>query len=1245
MNQASSNSSMPKSTAEALKLIQKKGLSISIVSRDNSRSSQPAPAESPVGAKEMKPKQIVSVDKTTKLPIRSSVVTENKATLSQARSMPNALSETRNSSGQTPNSAHFQENIISGVINKTLVPISTSSETRAAQAWNNLPESKLQASCNQIAQSVAENKNLQAGRHVQGQLIYSEGKIQVAKSSPNISEGIKVQSRISQATGQPSHIAGRNAQGNQVKSPMSSPPLEKKVLNTDRQPQNFENLQQRLVSESNQTKFVVSNKVGDVTLPTQLRVSQIMKGTPAERIQSPKVQQLSNVGFQVRVPSVERSPATVDEKTLVKPKRLTQNTVLPKNLASVQIQKLPNTSMHSDFATIGQVVKITSSPSDSSQRQSFENLESTPSGKITMSSSRATPKRAPAARTLTNSPVAKKKCVKKMSPEKISGLNNLEARTPKGIEMQNRGLTITPIATSSSAVNTKATAESSIISSGSQVVRCPYCEKHSFRFDYCEHCGEVLPVNAPKYRLKKLSEIPMASRETVMVTKNVTTTSTIEKKIVYHLPDGMGPVNQSYQSISMRENVVFETSSPLGTRGGRGRGKTRRKAEPVCYTLSSDDDEPPVVMHPMQASSIHSSQVYNPNESEGSKSDHSSNSEMLHNELHDENQEDSDDLQYPGVTDINPNIEEDEPEEEMEFEAEEIEEEEENFSEECEEEEEEIPEEEHNDCESLAQSGRHPSLRCRSIRIGSYKVHPRPTQPFVAVVLDEGRISFNAPIISDPGGTQVHITLGSEDVHKMYFHFGRCLPVMFITTTPKFGGLVRTALHMIENETPYFDPSTKDDKTQKLTFLIESISEQQKSFLKTKFAGDNKTIEIDQKTANEILVKSTPNQNAVLQLKRPDPVPTVSLEPRLPQISNQISVTKVNIPPKPVVKLLTYPAPPLTGGIAITNEDLNCLNEGEFLNDAIIDFYLKYLFHEKLSPYYQERTHIFSSFFYPRLTHRQDRPRGDDANKTMPVRRHNQVKTWTRHVDIFSKDYIIIPVNQNVHWFLAVICYPSRVPDAPTEQEKKLNDSAALNDSVTSTNEHVHKVTIKEITSNGEDDSQNLDDSMNSGASSPYEVEEPPDSDDCSETPDSTTNPDGKQRREMPCICIFDSLSGPSRVRIATVLREYLELEWKCKKGTKKVFNKSTMQGFVMKCPQQTNFSDCGIYLLQFVESFFEHPIPFCNPMPDLTDWFTEEKINRKRQQLKDLILNLQEKQEAIAARKNQSSSQHSDNR
>lgn len=40
-------------------------------------------------------------------------------------------------------------------------------------------------------------------------------------------------------------------------------------------------------------------------------------------------------------------------------------------------------------------------------------------------------------------------------------------------------------------------------------------------------------------------------------------------------------------------------------------------------------------------------------------------------------------------------------------------------------------------------------------------------------------------------------------------------------------------------------------------------------------------------------------------------------------------------------RLIVYPPPPAKGGISVTNEDLHCLNEGEFLNDVIIDFYLK----------------------------------------------------------------------------------------------------------------------------------------------------------------------------------------------------------------------------------------------------------------------------------------------------------------
>lgn len=40
-------------------------------------------------------------------------------------------------------------------------------------------------------------------------------------------------------------------------------------------------------------------------------------------------------------------------------------------------------------------------------------------------------------------------------------------------------------------------------------------------------------------------------------------------------------------------------------------------------------------------------------------------------------------------------------------------------------------------------------------------------------------------------------------------------------------------------------------------------------------------------------------------------------------------------------RLIQYPPPPYRGRITVTKEDLACLNAGEFLNDVIIDFYLK----------------------------------------------------------------------------------------------------------------------------------------------------------------------------------------------------------------------------------------------------------------------------------------------------------------
>lgn len=47
-----------------------------------------------------------------------------------------------------------------------------------------------------------------------------------------------------------------------------------------------------------------------------------------------------------------------------------------------------------------------------------------------------------------------------------------------------------------------------------------------------------------------------------------------------------------------------------------------------------------------------------------------------------------------------------------------------------------------------------------------------------------------------------------------------------------------------------------------------------------------------------------------------------------------------------------------------------------------------------------------------------------DLKLSAAQRRHSRVEKWTKNVNLFDKDYIIIPINEQQHWFLAIICFP-----------------------------------------------------------------------------------------------------------------------------------------------------------------------------------------------------------------------------
>lgn len=70
---------------------------------------------------------------------------------------------------------------------------------------------------------------------------------------------------------------------------------------------------------------------------------------------------------------------------------------------------------------------------------------------------------------------------------------------------------------------------------------------------------------------------------------------------------------------------------------------------------------------------------------------------------------------------------------------------------------------------------------------------------------------------------------------------------------------------------------------------------------------------------------------------------------------------------------------------------------------------------------------------------------------------------------------------------------------------------------------------------------------------------------------------------------VFHSTKGISTevILLFDYLR-YLEVEWEVKRKTHREFSKTNMVDLCPKVPKQDNSSDCGVYLLQYVESFFK---------------------------------------------------------
>ncbi|NWY25576.1 SENP6 protease, partial [Pheucticus melanocephalus] len=642
-----------------------------------------------------------------------------------------------------------------------------------------------------------------------------------------------------------------------------------------------------------------------------------------------------------------------------------------------------------------------------------------------------------------------------------------------------------------------------------------------------------------------------------------------------------------------------------------------------------------------------------------------------------------------------------------------------------------------NSCESVI-------LNCRSIRIGMLR---RMVMEPVIFCLDYIKIRLESQEESDIR----EINLKTSELTKCEWCSVRKLPVVFLQTIPSTCSSLRDQLKMSKDNV-WYECKGDSQEEQYIILIFETGLDPQANSIFEKIIMDigirnnisDFFVKISFEEANARLVaftKCLEDNSKGSPSHRESKIKNVASESKMQQRNKQLPFfdddEEIGEPHTvfigPIEKLIVYPPSPAKGGISVTNEDLHCLNEGEFLNDVIIDFYLKYLVLEKLKKEDADRIHVFSSFFYKRLNQRERRNIHETSNLSIQQKRHGRVKTWTRHVDIFEKDFIFVPLNEAAHWFLAVICFPglekpkyepnphfhenaamlmkcsssdgesstpSPLPneldaqnspskstaktftkkystaliDPNTEIEdsessccrrspcrgksafKKLNQIGSDVEEPNTVESAYHKLDHRTLDENGIQGeftaaSQSMDGlhkirlnySEDSADGSKLNEDElidfSEDQDNQEDSSDDGGLVDDNCNSEMgqwylkptickqPCILLMDSLRGPSRSNVVKTLREYLEVEWEVRKGSKRSFSKDVMKGSNPKVPQQNNFSDCGVYILQYVESFFENPIlSFELPM-NLTDWFPRPRMKTKREEIRKIILTLQEQQ------------------
>ncbi|KAK7545066.1 uncharacterized protein J3D65DRAFT_664264 [Phyllosticta citribraziliensis] len=285
----------------------------------------------------------------------------------------------------------------------------------------------------------------------------------------------------------------------------------------------------------------------------------------------------------------------------------------------------------------------------------------------------------------------------------------------------------------------------------------------------------------------------------------------------------------------------------------------------------------------------------------------------------------------------------------------------------------------------------------------------------------------------------------------------------------------------------------------------------------------------------------------------------------------------------------------------VSFSDLQRLEDGEFWNDSVISFCMAWYLHEAKEKigFDETRIHIFSTYFCTKLW---------EAPTTNGINYGNVVR-WTSKIDLFSRDFVIVPVNDAEHWHLAIIVNMKNISKS-LDERKRLDEEATASDQTAEGDEVQPQSELKQnlFKTLGAGKSGKLSAKSNNRLNSPAKAAVKKTS---SIDPDCTT------------VIVFDSL-GATHPKTVKTLKQYIIAEAKAKLGL--ALTARDIQTINAKdIPLQPNYYDCGVFVCGYFEKFMQDPDGFVKKimykeMDRVQDWPNLDPLNIRRSTLMTLL-------------------------